>query len=110
MQELIWGDNLASQHAMLSDGKVLVLRRKALRASKDAAEKETLAPKAELGKPTSTSVPNDEPDVVSCNVWIEGGYWVRTAVVRGKTIQGDDVFFSEVFVIDLKGIDKVRKK
>jgi len=108
-QDLTWGDKLANSHAMLGDGKVVLLRRKVIRASRAAAEKETLAPVATLGKPKSTGVPSDEPETVSCNVWIVGTFWFRTAVIRGKTIAGDDVFFAESHVIDLAAIDRLRK-
>jgi len=109
-QELTWGDNLANSHVMLGDGKVVMLRRKVIRANRAAVEKESLAPVATLGKPRSTGVPDDEPDTVSCNVWIVGTYWYRTAIIRGKTIMGEDVFFAESYVIDLAAIDRLRKK
>lgn len=109
-QELIWGNNLLNKQAMIGDGKVLLYRVKVIRADRPAAEKEASRPTALLGSPKSTSVPDDEPDTVSCNVWIEQGYWVRTAVVKGKTVKGGDVYFAETFVINLKGTDAIRKK
>lgn len=109
-EEVTWGDNLANHHAMLGVGKVLGYRWKVIRENKAAAEKEAAPVTEALGRPQNTTLPEEEPDVVSCKTWTYKGIFVRTAVVKGKTITGADVYFAEEFVVNSAALEKLLKK
>jgi formylglycine-generating enzyme required for sulfatase activity len=86
-EELFWGDNLVPSQAMFSPkGKILSYRWSVIRASRDAANELANAPKAILGEPDSTKLPDEKlgfpPNILSSNYWRKGRFGIRTCVYK----------------------------
>lgn len=102
--EIFWGDNLVQHYAMVDTkgDRVMSYGSKILRGTQAAAQRNANEPESLLGKPIPVSPGPGERDVVRQCLWNALGYGIRTAVIRGTSIDNRVVYYCEVLVSDLE--------